>query len=104
DWPRELKLIALAGQFREYTLRPMVSQATEARSSGANDEEFRHLVESHERAVRMHCYRMLGSLQDAEDVTQETLIRAWRSLDRFEGRGSSRGWLYRIATNACLDE
>src|SRR4051794_8042422 len=69
-----------------------------------DDESFRALVESHQSALRVHCYRMLGSLQDAEDVTQETLLRAWRGLDRFEGRGSVRGWLYRIATNACLDE
>ena len=69
-----------------------------------DDESFRELVEPHQRAVRLHCYRMLGSLQDAEDVTQETLLRAWRSLDRFEGRASMRAWLYRIATNACLDE
>ncbi len=65
---------------------------------------FRELVESHQSAVRVHCYRMLGSLQDAEDLTQETLLRAWRNLDRYAGRGSVRGWLYRIATNACLDE
>src|SRR6266508_6064444 len=68
------------------------------------DDHFRALVESHQSAVRVHCYRMLGSLQDAEDLTQETLLRAWRSLERYEGRGSVRGWLYRIATNACLDE
>lgn len=68
------------------------------------DERFRALVESHQSAVRVHCYRMLGSLQDAEDVTQETLLRAWRNLERYEGRGSLRGWLHRIATNACLDE
>src|SRR5438477_5700793 len=69
-----------------------------------DDEQFRALVESHQSAVRVHCYRMLGSLQDAEDLTQETLLRAWRNLNRYEGRGSVRGWLYRIATNACLDE
>src|SRR5579859_8125798 len=73
-------------------------------SAPPDDEAFRLLVEAHERALRVHCYRMLGSLQDAEDQTQETLLRAWRSLDRFEGRASVRGWLYRIATNACLDE
>jgi RNA polymerase sigma-70 factor (ECF subfamily) len=69
-----------------------------------SDQVFRQLVDAHERALRVHCYRLLGSLQDAEDLTQETLLRAWRSLDSFEGRASVRAWLYRIATNACLDE
>src|SRR3979411_1560469 len=73
-------------------------------SARPDDDTFRQLVEAHERALRVHCYRMLGSLQDAEDQTQETLLRAWRSLNRFEGRASVRAWLYRIATNACLDE
>jgi RNA polymerase sigma-70 factor (ECF subfamily) len=73
-------------------------------SARPDDDAFRELVEAHERALRVHCYRMLGSLQDAEDQTQETLLRAWRSLDRFEARASVRSWLYRIATNACLDE
>src|SRR3954454_11875954 len=68
------------------------------------DHAFRELVEAHERALRVHCYRMLGSLQDAEDQTQETLLRAWRSQESFQGRASMRSWLYRIATNACLDE
>ena len=71
----------------------------------ARDEDtFRELVDAHQRALRVHCYRMLGSLQDAEDLTQETLLRAWKSLDQFGGRASVRAWLYRIATNACLDE
>jgi RNA polymerase sigma-70 factor (ECF subfamily) len=69
-----------------------------------DDEAFRQLIEPHRHAVRVHCYRMLGSLQDAEDLTQETLLRAWRGLDRFEGRASTRAWLHQIATNACLDE
>jgi RNA polymerase sigma-70 factor (ECF subfamily) len=69
-----------------------------------DDEAFRALIEPHRPAVRLHCYRLLGSLQDAEDLTQETLLRAWRGLDRFEGRASTRAWLHRIATNACLDE
>jgi RNA polymerase sigma-70 factor (ECF subfamily) len=69
-----------------------------------DEDSFRELVESHQRALRVHCYRMLGSLQDAEDLTQETLLRAWKSLDQFGGRASVRAWLYRIATNACLDE
>ena len=63
---------------------------------------FEQLVEQHRRPLHAHCYRMLGSLQDAEDALQETLLAAWRGLDRFEGRSSVRTWLYRIATNACL--
>ena len=66
----------------------------------ANYEE---LVEPHRRELHAHCYRMLGSIQDAEDALQDALLRAWKALDRFEGRSSTRSWLYRIATNACLD-
>lgn len=70
----------------------------------AGDEAaFVALVESHRRELHIHCYRMLGSLEDSEDLVQETVLRAWRARGSFEGRSSFRGWLYKIATNACLD-
>jgi RNA polymerase sigma-70 factor (ECF subfamily) len=65
--------------------------------------DFETLVERHRREIQVHCYRMLGSLSDAEDLAQETSLRAWKARDAFEGRASVRTWLYRIATNACLD-
>jgi RNA polymerase sigma-70 factor, ECF subfamily len=71
----------------------------------AGDEQaFRRLVEPYRHALEVHCYRMLGSAQDAEDVAQETLLRAWRALERYEPKAQFQTWLYRIATNACLDE
>lgn len=67
------------------------------------DHDLAARFEAHRRELHVHCYRMTGSLADAEDLTQETFLRAWRHRHRFEGRASPRTWLYRIATNACLD-
>jgi RNA polymerase sigma-70 factor (TIGR02960 family) len=80
-----------------------LDEQTLARARAGDEGAFRELTESRRRELQLHCYRILGSVQDAEDMVQETLLAAWRSLEAFEGRASVRSWLYRIATNRCLD-
>ncbi|HYQ63115.1 MAG TPA: RNA polymerase subunit sigma-70 [Actinophytocola sp.] len=83
-------------------MRPVDGQVS-ARARGGDEHAFAQLVAPYRRELHLHCYRMLGSLTDAEDVLQETLLAAWRGLAGFEGRSSVRAWLYRIATNRCLN-
>src|SRR5918995_4528475 len=73
------------------------------RARAGNEAAFGELVEPFRRELQVHCYRIVGSVQDAEDLVQETLLAAWRGLESFEGRASMRTWLYRIATNRCLN-
>jgi RNA polymerase sigma-70 factor, ECF subfamily len=68
-----------------------------------DEAAFEQLIEPHRRELHAHCYRMLGSLHDTEEAMQEAMLRVWRGLERFEGRSSLRSWLYKVATNTCLD-
>src|SRR6202789_3683203 len=83
---------------------PMEMDTTDliARARAGDDNAFRELVEAHSHELQVHCYRILGSLQDAEDAVQETLVSAWRNLGDFGQRSSLRTWLYQIATSRCL--
>src|SRR5580693_7855554 len=81
----------------------MVTTTVLARARGGDGQAFRELTDPYRRELQLHCYRILGSVQDAEDMLQETLLAAWRGLHGFEERASMRAWLYKIATNRCLN-
>jgi RNA polymerase sigma-70 factor (ECF subfamily) len=100
---RDVKDAALAHpRFAPDNTKWLVLDPVVAAATAGDESAFSELVHRYGRELRVHCYRMLGSHEDAEDLTQETFLRAWSSRESFRGHSSFRAWLYRIATNACL--
>jgi RNA polymerase sigma-70 factor (ECF subfamily) len=97
DWSWVMSNAATAGSRAE-------EAAVIAAARAGDEPAFGALVERYRRELQVHCYRMLGSFEDAEDMMQETFLRGWKHRESFQGRSAFRAWLYRIATNTCLDE
>src|ERR1700691_6741522 len=81
----------------------MTTETALERARAGDDQAFGEVTGPYLAELRLHCYRILGSVQDAEDVLRETLLAAWRGIGQYEGRAALRTWLYRIATNQCLN-